>query len=253
MGRLTTRLITYWYSRYEWHSSILGVRFKSVADCDTDHCLVVAKFGERMPVSKEAAQTFDVGRYYLRKLSELEGCKQYQIQISKRFAALENLNDSEDINMAWENIKENIKTSAKESLGLYELKQHKPLFDEECSRFSDQRKQVKMERLHDPSQSMHIIWTMSDVKLVDISATKRKNIWKLQFMNLKVTVRSKILRDLYRGKKWLMKCYQPGTNIVQYVMRRVIWLQTATVFWLGGGHISFSYLMYIRLWIRKTN
>jgi hypothetical protein len=30
-------------------------------------------------------------------------------------AALENLYDSEDINRAWENIKENIKTSAKES------------------------------------------------------------------------------------------------------------------------------------------
>jgi len=39
---------------------------------------------------------------------------------------LENLSDSSDINMAWENIKENIKT---ESLGLYELKQHKPWFD----------------------------------------------------------------------------------------------------------------------------
>jgi hypothetical protein len=79
------------------------------------------------------------------------------IKISDRFAALENLNYSKDINRAWESIKENIKTLAKESLDLYELKQHKPLFDEECSRFSDQRKQVKMERLHDPSQSMHII------------------------------------------------------------------------------------------------
>ena len=46
-----------------------------------------------------------------------------------RLAALENLDDSKDINRAWENIKENIKTSAKESLGLYELKQHKPWFD----------------------------------------------------------------------------------------------------------------------------
>ena len=44
------------------------------------------------------------------------------MKILKRFAALENLNDGEDINMVWENIKENIKTSAKESLGLYELK-----------------------------------------------------------------------------------------------------------------------------------
>jgi len=45
---------------------------------------------------------------------------------------LENLNDGEGINRAWENIKENTKTSAPESLGLYEMKQHKPWFDEEC-------------------------------------------------------------------------------------------------------------------------
>jgi hypothetical protein len=42
------------------------------------------------------------------------------------FAALENLNHSEDTNRASENIKENIKTSAKGSLGLYELKEQKP-------------------------------------------------------------------------------------------------------------------------------
>jgi hypothetical protein len=34
------------------------------------------------------------------------------------FTALDNLSDNEDINRAWENIKENIKTSAKGSLGL---------------------------------------------------------------------------------------------------------------------------------------
>ena len=33
---------------------------------------------------------------------------------------------------AWENVKEDIKMSTKESLGLYELKQHKPWSDEEC-------------------------------------------------------------------------------------------------------------------------
>jgi hypothetical protein len=59
----------------------------------------------------------------------------YQIKISNRFAALENLCDSEDIHRAWENIKEIIKTSAKRSLGLYELKQHKPGFDEEFLSF----------------------------------------------------------------------------------------------------------------------
>jgi hypothetical protein len=39
---------------------------------------------------------------------------------------LEDLSDDEDINRASETIKENIKTAAKESLVLHELKQHKP-------------------------------------------------------------------------------------------------------------------------------
>jgi len=49
--------------------------------------------------------------------------------ITKRFAALENLNDDEDVNRTWENIKENIQTSAEGSLGLHELKQNKHWFD----------------------------------------------------------------------------------------------------------------------------
>jgi hypothetical protein len=57
----------------------------------------------------------------------------------------------EDVNRAWENIKENIKTSAKESLGLRELKPHKPWFDEGCVGFLDQRKQAKMQWIQDPS------------------------------------------------------------------------------------------------------
>ena len=66
------------------------------------------------------------------------------IEITNRFAALENLNVDEDVNRVWENIKEHINTAAKESLGLHEWKQHKPWFDQECVDFLDQRKQAKM-------------------------------------------------------------------------------------------------------------
>jgi hypothetical protein len=38
------------------------------------------------------------------------------VEISNRFVALENLDESLDISSAWENIGNNIKTSAKESL-----------------------------------------------------------------------------------------------------------------------------------------
>ena len=53
-------------------------------------------------------------RFNFRKLSELEVRKHYQIEVSSIFAAKKNLSDSEDINRAWENIKENIKTSAED-------------------------------------------------------------------------------------------------------------------------------------------
>jgi len=83
------------------HSSIFNVRSSSSrADCDTDQYLVVANVRERLEVNKEAAQKFDVERFNLGKLSELEVRKQYQIKPSKRNAALENLNGSEDINRA---------------------------------------------------------------------------------------------------------------------------------------------------------
>ena len=42
---------------------------------------------------------------------------------------MENVNEDEDVNRTWENIKENIQTSAEESLSLHELKQSKPWFD----------------------------------------------------------------------------------------------------------------------------
>jgi hypothetical protein len=92
------------------HSSILDLRSFRGADCDTDHYLVVAKVRERLAVIKQAAQKFDAERFNLKELSELEVRKQYQINISNRFAALENLNASEDINRAWENIKSQLKT-----------------------------------------------------------------------------------------------------------------------------------------------
>ena len=59
-------------------------------ECETDHYLVVAEVGERLAVSKQAAQRFDVEKFNLRKLSELEIGKQYQIKISNRYATLEN-------------------------------------------------------------------------------------------------------------------------------------------------------------------
>ena len=105
------------------------------------------KVRERLAVSNQETQKFNVERFNLRKLSELEARKQYQIKISNRYRALENLNDSEGINKAKENVIEHIKPSAKRSLGLFELKQRKLWFGDEYLRFLDQRKQAKVQWL----------------------------------------------------------------------------------------------------------
>jgi hypothetical protein len=68
---------------------------------------------ERSAVSKQAAQKFDGQKFNLRKLNEPEVKEKYQIEITNRFSALENLNGDEDVNRAWESIKEKIKTSVK--------------------------------------------------------------------------------------------------------------------------------------------
>jgi hypothetical protein len=82
-------------------------------------------------------------RFNLKKLNEVEGEEQYRVEISNRFAALENLDTEVDINKVWETIRENIKISAKDSLGYYVLKKHKSQFDEGCSNLTDYRKQTK--------------------------------------------------------------------------------------------------------------
>jgi hypothetical protein len=121
------------------------------ADCDTDHYLIVAKLRERISVSKRTRQNFDLERFDLKKL-EVEVREKYQVEISNRFAALECLDESFDINNAWESIRENIKSSAKDNLGYQKLKHNKPWFADECSKLIGQRKEAKLQWLQNQNQ-----------------------------------------------------------------------------------------------------
>jgi len=80
-------------------------------------------------------QRLGMERLSLRKLNDEAVQEQYQVKTSIRFVVLKNLDDGDDVDThrTSEIIKENIKASATESLHYYELKQHKPWFDKECS------------------------------------------------------------------------------------------------------------------------
>jgi hypothetical protein len=56
-------------------------------------------------------------RFNLQKLNDVEGKEQFRVEVSNRFATLEDVDAEVEINSVWETIRENIKIPIKESLG----------------------------------------------------------------------------------------------------------------------------------------
>jgi hypothetical protein len=122
---------------------------------------------------------------------------------------VEDLSNGEDINRAWENVKEDVKISAKQSLGLHKLKQRKSWFEEECLGFFDQRKQAKMQWVQDPRQS-----NVNNLNNVRREASRHFRIKKKEYLKAKIeelesNSKIKNIRTLYRGISELKKGYQP--------------------------------------------
>jgi hypothetical protein len=139
------------------HSNVPDARSYSAADCDTDHYLVVANVRGRLLVNKQRSYRFHMERFNLKNLNEVEGEEKFCVEISNRFAALEDLDIEMEINSVWELITDNIKIPAKERIGYYKLRKHKPWINERCSKFLDQKKQAKLQWLQDLSEGMSII------------------------------------------------------------------------------------------------
>jgi hypothetical protein len=172
---------------------------------------------EKISVSKQAGQKFDLERFDLKQLDDVEVKEKYQIEISNMFAALESLDESFDINNAWESIRENIKTSAKDNLGYHRLKHNKPSSDDECSKLIALWKQAKLQWLQNPSK----IYGDNIQKLRhETSRTfrnKKNEYLKGKVNELEISNKNKNIRDLYRGINEFKKGYQPRINIIKYV------------------------------------
>jgi hypothetical protein len=175
----------------------------------------VAKLKERISVSKRARQNFDLERFDLKRLDDIEVKEKYQVEISTRFAALESLDDSFDINNAWESIRENIKTSVKENLGYQKLKHNNPCFDDECSKLIDQRKDAKLQWLQNPNQINGDNLKNLRRETSRIFRNKKREHLKGKINELEANNKNRNIRDLYRGIIEFKKGYQRRINIIK--------------------------------------
>jgi hypothetical protein len=93
--------------RSRWHSNVLEVHSFRGADYDTDHYLAVAKGREYWQRVSQQRTNF---KWEVKSQGTKEHCR---IEISNRFAVLQNLDDDGEINRAWETISEKTKFQRK--------------------------------------------------------------------------------------------------------------------------------------------
>jgi hypothetical protein len=160
---------------------------------------VVAKIRERLAVNKQGSHKCHMERFNLKKLNELEDKEKYRVEVSNRFAELEDLDAEVEINTIWETIRENIKIAAKERLGFYEPKQHKPWFDEGRSELLDRRKQAKLRWLQDPSEINGANLNNVRRETSRHFRNKKGEYLKGKINALETNSENKNIRDLYRG------------------------------------------------------
>jgi uncharacterized protein YaaR (DUF327 family) len=104
-----------------------------------------------------------------------------------------------EIKSACETIRENIKISAKESLGYFELKKHKPWFNKGCSKSLDQRKQAKLQWLQDPSEINGDNLNHVRRETSRHFKNRMREYLKDKINEFATNSKNKNIRDLYRG------------------------------------------------------
>jgi hypothetical protein len=176
---------------------------------------MVVKVRERLAVNKQGSHSLHTERFNLKKLNDVEGKEQFRVEVLNRFAALEDLDKGVEINRALETIRENIKISAKESQGYFELKKHKPWFDEQCSQLLDQRKQAKLQWLQNPSEINGDNRNNVRREASRYFRNKKREYLKDKINELATNSKNKNITHLHRGLHEFKRGYQTRNRLVK--------------------------------------
>jgi hypothetical protein len=105
--------------------------------------------------------------------------------------------------------------SAKESLGYFELKKHKPWFDKGYSKLLDQRKEAKLQWLQDPNELNGDNLNNVRREASRYFRTKKREYLKDKINELAMNSKVKNIRDLYRGINEFKRGNQLRNNLLK--------------------------------------
>jgi hypothetical protein len=148
--------------------------------------------------------------------------------------------------LRWKLIVLNIKVSAKENLGYYELKKHKPWFNKVCSKLLDQSKQVKLQWLRDQSKIKGDNLNKVTCEESRHFRNKKREYLRDKIKELAMKSKNKNIRDLYRGiNDFKRGCKPRNNNILNRLLNvhnvfdvRQIEVHTAEPLITGPSHLQ---------------
>jgi hypothetical protein len=92
---------------------------------------------------------------------------------------------------------------------------HKPWFDEECSKLLHQKKQAKLQWLQDPSETNGDNLNNVRREASRYFRNKKREHLKDKINELATNTKHKNIRDLHRGISEFQRDYQPRNNLVK--------------------------------------
>ncbi|PSN35187.1 hypothetical protein C0J52_22574 [Blattella germanica] len=197
-----------------WHSSIIDIRSVRGLDCNSDHQLVRVKIRERLALTRGTDTKDDSQKFELKNLRNDEVRLEYQIKITNRFETLE----CSEENMAtreWESIRDTIKLSASESIGILKKRQSRKWFDDECVDMVHKRKLAKMNWMREPNEQNSEQLCSIRRETTRFLKNKKREYLKEKINDLEINAKNRNIRELYQGIRIERKGFQARTNIIK--------------------------------------
>ncbi|KAL1446132.1 hypothetical protein WDU94_005544 [Cyamophila willieti] len=206
--------------------SVTNVRSIRGAECGTDHYLVLVQFQQRIQCNKR--QTSNRSKLLaLEQLKEVDKYQDFQLKLENR---LENIHQSDNANLdqKWNSMKTAIQETLKEVCETRKSNNKKPWFDSECKTLIQERKDIKIQWLANPTPDLKQRYS---AKSKEVTKTLRRK--KREWINGTIrkaeedrTVNNS--RDFYRTIRFFKKGYAPKTYGVKNTRGEVV-MQTEEV------------------------